>query len=109
MTGKWHIDPDGNVDDEAMVFVEELKGLILARHPEATFDVRPGGDDPTAIFLEACVDLDDPFEVTDEIIDRIVDIQIDEEIPLYVLPLRTPERELAHRSRTAVGRPRYGA
>jgi hypothetical protein len=51
VTRKWHIDPDGNVDDEAMAFVEELKHRILERHPEATFKVRPGGENPTAIFL----------------------------------------------------------
>jgi len=109
MTRKWHIDPDGNVDDEAMVFVEELKGLILERHPEATFEISPGPENPTAIHLHAYVDLDDPFEMTDEIIDRIVDIQIDHEIPLSVAPHRTPERERAHRMKTADGRPRYGA
>ena len=109
MTRKWHIDPDGNVDDEAMVFVEELKTLILAHHPEAKFTVGPGGENPTATFLRAYVDLDDPFEMLDEISDRIVDIQVDEGIPLHVLPLRTDERELAHRMRRAASQPRNGA
>lgn len=30
MAMKWHIDPEGNVDDTAMVFVEELKALTLS-------------------------------------------------------------------------------
>jgi hypothetical protein len=104
MSRKWLIDPDGNVDDEAMAFINELKGLILSRHPEATFAISPGPDNPTAIRLHAYVDLDDPFEIADEIRDRIVDIQVDHEIPLDVAPHRTPERELAHRARKAAGR-----
>jgi len=97
MTTKWHIDAHGNVDDEAMTYVEELKRLILSRHPEATFELRPGGDNPTAIFLDTYVDLDDPFKVLDEISDRVVDIQVDQGIPLHVLPLRTAAREQEHR------------
>jgi hypothetical protein len=91
---KWFIDADGNVDERVLVFVEELKNTILAHHPEATFELGPGGENPTAIFLDAYVDLDDPFEILDEISDRVVDIQVDEGIPLFVMPRPTPERAI---------------
>jgi hypothetical protein len=109
MTRKWYIDADGNVDEEAQALIEELKRLILTRHPEATFEVGPGGENPTAIFLRTYVDLDDPFEVLDEIGDRVLDIQIEQGIPLHVLPLRTPERERALRLSRAGRLPTYGA
>jgi hypothetical protein len=88
------IDTDGNVNVRAQAAIDELKGTILTRHPEATFEVGPGTDNPTAIHLDVYVDLDDPGEVLDEIIDRVVDIQVDEGIPLHVIPLHTPARAL---------------
>jgi hypothetical protein len=103
MNRKWHIDADGKVDAEATAFIQELKTLILSRHPEATFAVSSGADNPTAIHLHAYVDLDDPFEVTDEIMDRIVDIQLDEDIPLHVIPHRTAARVVAHRQQNVAG------
>lgn len=97
MTGKtWFIDADGNVDKRALVFVDELKKTILERHPEATFELGPGGENPTAIFLDAYVDLDDPFEILDEIGERVVDIQVDEGIPLFVMPRQSPDRARAY-------------
>jgi hypothetical protein len=79
----------------AQAAIDEIKQSILSRHPEATFSVHPGFDDPTSVCLEVYVDLDDPHEVFDEIVDRIVDIQLDDGIPLHVIPLHTPERALA--------------
>jgi hypothetical protein len=97
MTGKtWFIDADGNVDKRALVFVDELKKTILERHPEATFELGPGGENPTAIFLDAYVDLDDPFEILDEIGERVVDIQVDEGVPLFVMPRQSPDRARAY-------------
>lgn len=58
--------------------------------------IGPGGENPTAIFLDAYVDLDVPFELLDEIGDRVVDIQVDEGIPLFVMPRHTPERAVEH-------------
>ncbi len=95
MSQRWYINADGDVDADAMVFVDELKRLILELHPEARFDLGPGGADPTMIFLRAYVDLAEPFDILDEIGDRVVDIQVDEGIPLHVLPMRLHERAQA--------------
>ena len=95
MSDQPFIDADGNVSERAQAAIDEVKQSILSRHPDATFKIHPGFDDPTSISLEVYVDLDDPHQVFDEIIDRLVDIQVDDGIPLHVLPLHTPERALA--------------
>jgi hypothetical protein len=95
MSRRWYINADGIVDADAMVFVDELKQLILELQPEATFDLGPSGGDPTSIFLRAYVDLPEPFDLFDKISDRVMDIQIEEGIPLHVLPMRLHERARA--------------
>ena len=72
----------------------ELRGRILGAYPAATFTVAHG-DDPEGIYLTATVDVEDPDEVTALIIDRLIEIQVEEELPLYVIPVRPVERVLA--------------
>jgi hypothetical protein len=72
----------------------ELKEIIRRRYPEATFDVGEG-DDPEGIYLNAVVEVDNLFDVIDLYIDRLVDMQIDEGLPIFVMPNRTPERNAA--------------
>jgi hypothetical protein len=72
--------------------VDELKGVIAAQHPESTFALA-AGDDPEGLYLTATVDVDDPDTVVDSFIDRLVTLQVDEGLPLYVIPIRTPERK----------------
>ena len=72
----------------------ELRDLIRASYPDAAFDIYRG-DDPDGLYLLVTVDIDDPDEVVDVYIDRLVDIQIEEELPIHVIPLRTLERSAA--------------
>jgi hypothetical protein len=72
--------------------IAELKGMILERYPTATFTLARGVDDPEEMHLETTVDVDDTEEVIDLVIDRILELQIEEGIPLHVIPLHTPER-----------------
>jgi hypothetical protein len=74
--------------------VGELTGLIRARHPGTTFSLA-AGDDPEGLYLTATVDVDDPDTVVDTVIDRLLTLQVDEGLPLYVIPIRTPERRAA--------------
>lgn len=74
--------------------IDELKGLIAARYPEATFEVFEG-EDPEGIYLVPTVDVEDMGAVVDLFLDRLVDLQVEEGLPLYVVPTRTPERNLA--------------
>lgn len=77
----------------------ELQQLIRAHYPSVVFEVGPGGDDPEGTYITAIVDIDDPDEVMDLVIDRLLALQVEEHLPIHVVPIRTPERvaELRHR------------
>ena len=74
--------------------LEELKALILSEYPQATFSVSQG-EDPEGIYLDVTIDADDLGPVTDLFIDRLVDMQVEEGLPVFVIPERTPERSRA--------------
>ncbi len=80
------------VDDPRMQrALQEMQDLIRGRYPEATFAVTHG-EDPEGVWLNATVDVEDPDEVTDLVIERMLALQLDEELPLFVLPLLPAER-----------------
>ena len=66
--------------------VDELQHLIRRVDPLATFQVAPG-DDPTGTYVLATVDVADTELVMDAYRDRLLTLQIDDGLPLYVLPL----------------------
>jgi hypothetical protein len=74
--------------------LHELEGLISARFPQATFVVEEGFD-PEGIYLLTTVDIADTDEVIGVVGDRLVALQVDEGLPLYVTPLRPIERVIA--------------
>jgi hypothetical protein len=83
----------------------ELEHMIAERYPTATFKDFIG-EEPIGFYLDVTVDLDDTDEVWELIVDRLVDIQVDDGLPIYVDLHRTPEREEAaaheyHLARTA--------
>ena len=67
--------------------VDELQHLIRQVDPLATFQV-VAGDDPMGTYVLATVDVEDTELVMDAYMDRLLTLQIDEGLPLYVLPLR---------------------
>jgi hypothetical protein len=67
--------------------VEELQALICQVVPTATFEVIPG-DDPAGTYVIATVDVEDTETVVDGYIDRLLTLQIDEGLPVYVVPVR---------------------
>ncbi len=71
--------------------VDELQNLIRRVDPMATFQVVPG-DDPTGTYVIATVDVEDTECVMDAYMVRLLALQIDEGLPLYVVPLRSPTR-----------------
>src|SRR5215217_4876255 len=75
--------------------IEELRGEILKQYPSASFEVARG-EDPDGIYLTAEVDVDDTIDVFDVVVHRLVSLQVDEGLPLYVVPVQTPERIAAH-------------
>ena len=85
--------------------VAELQALIKSRYPDAHFDVS-AGDDPEGVYLTATVDLEDPDEVTDLVIDRTLQLQVEEQLPVYVVPIRPLSRVMeARRRRLETGAP----
>jgi hypothetical protein len=74
--------------------LHELKGLITARFPQAAFVVEEGFD-PEGVYLITTVDIADTDEVIGVVGDRLVELQVDEGLPVYVTPLRPIERVVA--------------
>ena len=74
--------------------LDELKGLITARFPQATFVVEEGFD-PEGVYLITTVDIADTDEVIAVVGDRLVELQVDEGLAVYVTPLRPIERVVA--------------
>jgi hypothetical protein len=72
--------------------VDELQTLIRQRYPDAQFEVVRDRDDPTAIHLTTTVDTDEPDDVVDVVIDRLLELQVEERLPIHVIPLLPFER-----------------
>ncbi len=76
----------------------DLQRRILAVHPTATFAVGPG-DEPPGIYLTATIDADEFDDVLDAVIPRLVDVQVDEGLPVYLALEQPLERVLTPRRR----------
>ena len=74
--------------------IQELKRLITARFAQATFVVEEGFD-PEGVYLVTSVDIVDTDEVIAVVGERLVEMQVDEGLPLYVTPLRPLDRVIA--------------
>lgn len=67
--------------------VEELKRLVLKRYPGAEFDVF-SSTNVNGVYMRIFVDIDDPGDVNEAILDRVVEMQIDEGLPIYPVAVR---------------------
>jgi hypothetical protein len=74
--------------------VQELQRLIAERFPQADFVVEEGFD-PKGTYLVTTVDIADTDEVIDVVGDRLVELQVDEGLAIYVTPLRPIKRVIA--------------
>lgn len=84
--------------------LQELRERISERYPSATFGLARDSDEPSMVLLMATVDVDDPDEVLDSVMDRLLQMQVEERIPVQVIPVRTPERIEADLRRKPVER-----
>ncbi len=74
--------------------INELKAMIRRRYPPAAFAVTRG-EDPDGIYLKVTVDVDDVDEVLDQVmLDRLFEIQVEQGLPLYLIPLQPTHRVL---------------
>ncbi|MFN0074299.1 MAG: hypothetical protein ACKVVP_22695 [Chloroflexota bacterium] len=71
--------------------IDELKASIRERYPEATYEVEYGYD-PPGFRLIPIVDVEDTADVIHVVGDRLLELQIEEGLPIYVTPSRSPER-----------------
>jgi hypothetical protein len=85
--------------------LEELQGLIQARYPEATFTVSRAVDAPEITQLMATVDVDDLDDVVDLVIERELELQVEQGLPIHVIPVRPLQRVLELRRANAQRRP----
>ena len=72
--------------------MDELQEAITDRYPGARFSLSHPDDEPASLELTAVVDVDDPDDVLDLVVDRVVQLQVDDGLPIHVVPIRTPER-----------------
>jgi hypothetical protein len=80
-------------DPPLMDAIAEIEALILSHFPGATFEIALG-DDPEGTYLTATVDIEDTDEVMD-VVERLLEMQVEEGIPLYPIIIRPIERVLA--------------
>ena len=87
---------DRLADPRIQAALTELQGMIRGRYPEATFETFIGyGDDPNTVYLRATLDVEDTDEAADVFIDRLVDLRVEDGLPISVHIARTPERNEA--------------
>ncbi len=86
--------------------VAALQAMMVARYPEATCAVWQG-EDPIGTYITATVDVEDTDAVTALIIDRPIAMQVEEALPVYVIPvrpigrIRAARRQRVHRAAIA--------
>jgi hypothetical protein len=84
------VEPDLN-DPRFQAAVTELKTMITAAYPDATFVVERD-EDLDGIYIWATVDIDDPEPVGTLVLKRELDMRVEYGLPIYVIPLTTLER-----------------
>ena len=84
-------EPINAEDPQIKKALEELRGMIAEHYPKASFEVAPG-EDPEGIYLTATVDVEDTTEVMDVVVDRLIDLQVEHNLPVYVVPVQPLER-----------------
>lgn len=81
-------------DPRLLRATDELREMIAAQYPAATFEIT-SGDDPAGLYLIPTVDVADTEEVAEVVSERMLALQIDEGLPVYVFPVRPLARVLA--------------
>ena len=87
-------------DPRLLRAADELREMIAARYPAATFELARG-DDPSGLYLIPTIDVADTEEVAEVVSERLLALQIDEGLPVYVFPVRPLARVLAEHAQSA--------
>ena len=83
---------DRGLDSRLHHAADELRTIIGQHYPDAQFRVGPSSEDPAIVHLTAIVDVDEPDRVLDVVVDRQMELQIEEGLPIFVVTERLPER-----------------
>jgi hypothetical protein len=78
-------------DERMTAAITKMQQLISTAFPNASYTTTHQ-DEPEGIQLIAMVDIEDTDRVVDCFIDRLLTLQVNERIPLYVIPVRSPNR-----------------
>ena len=92
MIAEWSPAPYEKIERAA----EELKAIIRAAYPAAQFQLARAADDRDAWNLRTLVEADDLDDVSALTKDREIDMLVEENVPLYVIPTRGRERFARH-------------
>lgn len=65
--------------------IAELQRCLQTRFPDATFVVTEG-EDPEGTYLVVTVDVEDTDEVVEVVRDQLFRMQVEEALPLYLVP-----------------------
>lgn len=95
----------GTLDSSMQGAIDELKALIQERYPQASFSLSRSAEEPSTLHLNTTVDVDDPDEILDVVMDRVLSLQDDAGLPVHVIPLRPIERVIQDVRTQAQSRP----
>lgn len=79
---------DSRIEDA----LDELKETIRRRYPDARFRLGTNPEDSAIVELVTIVDAEDADQVLDVVVDRQMELQIDEGLPIFVVTERSWER-----------------
>lgn len=66
--------------------IAEIKSLVLDDYPDALFKAFPSSN-VNGVYLRIIVDVEEPGDVSDLLLARMVEMHIDEELPIYPIPV----------------------
>ncbi len=71
-------------DPVVVAALDELKEVIAARYPDATFDVFEG-DDPTGVYQRVTVNIEDSSDALIPALDKLHELEFERGLPIYVV------------------------
>jgi len=74
-------------DERTQKVIDEVQATIKAAFPEAEFKVHRG-EDPEGIYIGAYTKAEDGFCVLDLVNDWLVDLNVEEGLGIYVVPIQ---------------------
>lgn len=73
--------------------IAELQVLVRSQYPEAAFRIIGSPDDAEGVYLIATVDVEEPDLILDAVVDRVIEMQVEEDLPVHVVPVRPSRSE----------------